>query len=73
MVVMIAELVAFFGLFILILFTFAELFKHKFLGLVASFLLLILAFIILIDGIQIASGTATTILQGAFCSRGGPT
>ena len=56
---MLADLIVFFGLFILILFTFAELFKHKFTGLVASFLLLVLAVLILTTGLQIATGTLT--------------
>jgi len=64
---MIADLVVFFGLMILILYAFAEMFKRPFLGVVASVLLLILAVIILNTGIQIATGTVTTILTGTTC------
>jgi len=58
------DLVVFWGLFCLILFTYAELFKHKFVGLVASFLLLILAVVILTSGIQIVTGTIVTSMTG---------
>ena len=61
---MIIELVAFFGLLIIVLFTFAEIFKYKFLGVVASVLLLILAMMILNTGIQMVTVTNTVQTLG---------
>jgi len=60
---MLIETIAFYGIFLLILFTFAECFKRKEIGLIGSLLLLILGVLILTSGVQIETGllTSTTI------------
>lgn len=58
---MYAEIVIFFGLLILILLAFAELGKHKIIGVLASLLLIMLGLWIGLDDITFITGTNTEI------------
>jgi hypothetical protein len=58
---MYAEIVVFFGLLILILLAFAELGKHKIIGVLASLLLIMLAIWVGLDDITFITGTNTAI------------
>ena len=66
-IIMLLEIAGFIGIFVLILFTYGEHFRKKEVCLMASLLLLVLGFWILFTGIQIQTGTATTILTGTIC------
>jgi len=61
---MLLEIIGFWGLMELIMFAFAEFFKRKEIALIASLLLIVLGLLILVDGIQIQTGTVTTEMIG---------
>jgi len=56
------ELLGLLGVFDLILFAFSEFSRRREIGVIASLLLLIMGFIIVIDGIQFVTGT--TVIAG---------